>query len=88
MGRNHVYRARRAREAFRNDWNLLGRMPTEAQLLREIRYYTRLATQMHLSQDSTDRWRESLYRAHASHRKKLLAALRDGRPEAWFEYPD
>ena len=88
MGRHHVHRSERAREAFQNDWNLLGRTPTESQLVREISYYTLLAFKMRLSRNTADGWRESLYRAHASHRKKLLAALRDGRPEAWFEYPD
>ncbi len=75
-------------EAYRNDWNLLTKIPTEAQLRREIRYYLRLAMHARNSSDMNNRWRERLYRDHASHRRKLLAALRDGRPEAWPEYPD
>ena len=81
-------RFQKVSEAYRDDWNLLTRIPTEAQLRKEIRYYLRLAIQARHSPDADSRWRERLYRDHASHRRKLLAALRDGRPEAWLEYPD
>ena len=88
MLRKRLSRFQQVSEAYQNDWNLLTRIPTEAQLRKEIRYYLRLADQARHSPDPSSRWRERLYRDHASHRRKLLAALRDGRPEAWLEYPD
>ncbi len=88
MLRRRLSRFQKVSEAYRDDWNLLTRIPTEAQLRKEIRYYLRLAIQARDSADANSRWRERLYRDHASHRRKLLAALRDGRPEAWLEYPD
>ena len=88
MLRRRLSRIKKVAEAYRNDWNLLTETPSEAQLRKEIRYYLRLAIQARNSPDTSSRWRERLYRDHASHRRKLLAALRDGRPEAWLEYPD
>ncbi len=88
MLRKRLSRFQKVSEAYRDDWNLLTRIPTEAQLRKEIRHYLRLAIQVRHSPDAKSRWRERLYRDHASHRRKLLAALRDGRPEAWLEYPD
>ena len=88
MRRRRSSRFQKVSEAYRDDWNLLTSIPTEAQLRKEIRYYLRLAIQARHSPDPDHRWRERLYRDHASHRRKLLAALKDGRPEAWLEYPD
>ena len=88
MLRKRLSRFQKVSEAYRNDWSLLTTPPTEAQLRKEIRHYLRLALQARNSADINSRWRERLYRDHASHRRKLLAALRDGRPEAWMEYPD
>ncbi len=88
MLRRRLSRFQKAKEAYRSDWNLLTETPTEAQLRQEIRHYLRLAVLARNSPDANSRWRERLYEDHASHRRKLLAALRDGRPEAWLEYPD
>lgn len=88
MIRRRISRFQRVSEAYQNDWSLLTIVPTEAQLRKEIRYYLRLAIQARNSPDTSSHWRERLYQDHASHRRKLLAALRDGRPEAWLEYPD
>ncbi len=74
-------------KAYRDDWHTLDHRPTESQLRREIAYYEGLAAQLRRSMDPSERWKQHLYKDHASHRRKLLAALRDGRPEAWVEYP-
>ncbi len=69
-----------------NDWYTGGTAPSEQQLREEIAQYERKCAALTGEADGDDRGVLSLYEAHALHRKKLLAAVRDGRPEAWLEY--
>lgn len=87
MARRDVIPPRDVAKAYRDDWRTLDHRPTERQLRREIRYYERLAAQLRRLMNPSLRWKQHLYEDHANHRRKLLAALRDGRPEAWVEYP-
>ena len=88
MVKRHAPRHARPSVAYASDWNSLNRKPTAEELRLEIKYFERKASEARRSQDPEERWKYSLYRDHANHRRKLLAALRDGRPEAWFEYLD
>ena len=67
-------------------WYTGGPAPSERQLREEIVYYERKCAALTGETDDEDHGAISLYQAHALHRKKLLAAVRDGRPEAWLEY--
>ena len=67
-------------------WYTGGTPPSEQQLREEIAYYERKCAELARKADGIELGALSLYRAHALHRKKLLAAVRDGRPEAWQEY--
>jgi len=87
MVRRDAIATRDVAKAYGDDWRMLDHRPTERQLRREIMYYERLAAQLRRSIDPGEKWKQHLYEEHASHRRKLLAALRDGRPEAWVEYP-
>ena len=74
------------RIADSNEWHVIDNPPTEAQLLEEISEYERKIARVRTSGDYHQAWKLHLYRAHLTHRRKLLAAIRDGRPEAWAEY--
>ncbi len=74
--------------AYAEDWEAISTPPTTEVLLREIDFYERRAREVLESEPPEQGWKHSLYRDHASHRRKLLAAVRDGHPEAWVNYPD
>ena len=59
---------------------------TEDALLREIVQLELQAAALGDPSDWGVRGIQLLYRINAQHRKRLLAAIRDGRPEAWAEY--
>ena len=67
-------------------WYTGGTPPSEDRLRAEIDYYERKSVDLARRMNDRNRIAVSLYKAHALHRKKLLAAVRDGRPEAWQEY--
>lgn len=69
-----------------DDWYTGGTPPSEQQLRDEIAYYERKCAELASKVHGQDHGVLSLCQAHALHRKKLLAAVRDGRPEAWLEY--
>jgi hypothetical protein len=70
-----------------DSWYIGGDTPSEAQLRREIAYYENKARELARKSPARSGGALSLYEAHAIHRRKLLAALQDGRPESWLEYP-
>lgn len=70
------------------EWHIVTNPPTEAQLLDEIAQYERQMAHVRSAGDYHQAWKVYLFKAHISHRRKLLAAVRDGRPQAWAEYPD
>ncbi len=74
--------------AYAEDWEAITTPPTTEILLREIAFYERRAREVLESEPPEQHWKSSLYRDHASHRRMLLAAVRDGCPEAWVNYPD
>jgi len=61
---------------------------TETDLLRDISYYEGKATDLERSSLPERHGMVTVYRYSAQQRRKMLAALRDGRPDAWREYPD
>ncbi len=61
---------------------------TEEILLQEIEYYERKARGVIVPTTRHQRGMLQVYRTLASHRRRLLAAFRDGRPEEWWKYSD
>lgn len=61
---------------------------SETDLLRDISYYEAKATDLERSSLPGRHAMVTVYRYSAQQRRKMLAALRDGRPDAWREYPD
>jgi hypothetical protein len=70
-----------------DSWYVGGEPPSEAQLRREIAYYEKKVRELAGKLAGPNRGALSLYQAHAIHRRKLLAAVQDGRPESWLQYP-
>ena len=60
---------------------------TEAAIREEIAYYERKAQDVSRGSVRQDAELRECYLAFARRRQQLLAAVRDGRPEAWREYP-
>lgn len=59
---------------------------TEQNILEDIRYFE---ARLHSSDSAADSHSRAMSRVYASllaHRRQMLAALRDGRPDAWYEY--
>ena len=86
--RSHVPTSTPRDTAFAKDWEAITSPPTVQVLLREIDFYERRAREVLESEPPEQHWKYFLYRDHASHRRMLLAAVRDGHPEAWVNYPD
>ena len=61
-----------------------GGSPSEHALLIEINHFEQLAA---LSAEGDSPQAQSLYTEFARRRRQLLAAIRDGHPEAWRDYP-
>ncbi len=59
---------------------------TEDILRQEIDYYENKVKDVVVPTTRHQRGMLQVYRTLASHRKKLLAAFRDGRPEEWLHY--
>lgn len=60
----------------------------EAAIRDEIFYFERKAEEVSdMEQASTNHTLREAYLPFAQRRRQLLAALRDGRPEAWRQYP-
>ncbi|MDJ0861181.1 MAG: hypothetical protein QNJ87_00185 [Gammaproteobacteria bacterium] len=71
-----------------SEWHVISNPPSEAQLLDEIAGFEREMERVRSVGGYHQAWKVYLFKAHISHRKKLLAAVRDGRPQAWAEYPE
>lgn len=60
---------------------------TPERLLRDIAYYEGKAQAIDAAAGPEEQGMRAVYRAIASDRHRLLAALEDGHPEAWTDYP-
>ncbi|HEX7046457.1 MAG TPA: hypothetical protein VF275_02635 [Gammaproteobacteria bacterium] len=58
----------------------------EANILADIRYFEARIETAAASGDSRDQAMRRVYASLLAHRRQMLAALRDGRPDAWYEY--
>jgi hypothetical protein len=66
--------------------NAIAQGLTEQAILADIRYFEdKLARQPEPS-TSYERAMQRVYASLLAHRRQVLAAFRDGRPEAWYEY--
>ncbi len=59
---------------------------TEEEILSDIAYFGERLDQLGSPSSVYERARKHVYTVLLRHRKQLLAAYRDGRPEAWPEY--
>ena len=59
---------------------------TEADLLRDIAYYESRAADLAQCARTSHLGLATIYRYSAKQRRQMLAALKDGRPDAWMEY--
>lgn len=59
---------------------------TENEVLSDIRYFEDRLDEIRHAESVYQRARRNVYRILLRHRRQLLAAIRDGRPEAWTEY--
>ncbi|MGD8574167.1 MAG: hypothetical protein PVJ40_04380, partial [Gammaproteobacteria bacterium] len=58
----------------------------EDEVLADIEYFATRLSSLDTSDNSYDQARRHVYEILLAHRRQLLKALRDGRPEAWPEY--
>jgi hypothetical protein len=66
--------------------NAIARSISEESILEDIRYFQKRLDAIGNPVDSHDRAMHRVYSSLLAHRRQMLAAYRDGRPEAWFEY--
>lgn len=59
---------------------------TEANILADIRYFESRIESAASDGDSRNQAMKRVYASLLAHRRQMLAALRDGRPDAWYEY--
>lgn len=58
----------------------------EANILADIRYFEERVSAATAAQDGHSKAMRRVYVSLLAHRRQMLAALRDGRPDAWYEY--
>ena len=73
-------------QEFRLTQQSAGAALTEAGLLRDIAYYESKAADLEQSARPGRLGLVTVYRYSAKQRRQMLAALKDGRPDAWMEY--
>jgi hypothetical protein len=67
--------------------NAIARGLTEEAILADIRYFeTKVQSGKQQPGTSYERAMQRVYASLLAHRRQVLAAFRDGRPEAWYEY--
>lgn len=66
--------------------NAIALAVNEDNIVEDIRYFQRRLEAIGEPDDSHDRAMHRVYTSLLAHRRQMLAAYRDGRPEAWFEY--
>lgn len=59
---------------------------TERNILEDIRYFEARLQRSTAANDSHARAMSRVYSSLLAHRRQMLVALRDGRPDAWYEY--
>lgn len=60
----------------------------EASILADIAYFEDRLRELDEPRSDRGEAMERVYQALLAHRRRMLAAWRDGRPERWFEYDD
>lgn len=66
--------------------NAIARGLTEEAILADIRYFEAKVQAVKQPGSSYERAMQRVYASLLAHRRQVLAAFRDGRPEAWYEY--
>lgn len=60
---------------------------SEQEVLADIRHFEEELSRMTEASDSHALAMRAVYRNLLDHRRKLLAAWRDGHPDEWYRYP-
>lgn len=58
----------------------------EANIIADIRYFEERIASADSTRDGHAKAMRRVYASLLAHRRQMLAALRDGRPDAWYEY--
>lgn len=58
----------------------------EANITADIRYFEERIASADASADVHAKAMRRVYASLLAHRRQMLAAVRDGRPDAWYEY--
>lgn len=66
--------------------NAIARGLTEEAILADIRYFEAKVSAASAPGTTYERAMQRVYASLLAHRRQVLAAFRDGRPEAWYEY--
>jgi hypothetical protein len=66
--------------------NAIARGLTEDAIVADIRYFEGKVREVGVPGTSYERAMLRVYASLLAHRRQVLAAFRDGRPEAWYEY--
>lgn len=66
--------------------NAIANGVSETSILEDIDYFERRLAALGEPADSHGRAMHRVYTSLLAHRRQVLAAFRDGRPEAWYEY--
>lgn len=58
----------------------------EQAILADIRYFEDKVRELDAPRTGYERAMQRVYRSLLAHRRQILAAWRDGRPDRWYEY--
>lgn len=66
--------------------NAIAKEVTESAIREDIQYFESRIRELGEASSSHERAMLRVYSSLLSHRRQMMAAYRDGRPDAWFEY--
>lgn len=66
--------------------NAINHGVTEANILADIRYFEERMQALDAEDGNRGSAMQRVFASLLAHRRQMLAALRDGRPDAWYEY--
>jgi hypothetical protein len=68
------------------DGEAIHRSLDESAILADIRYFEDKVRELDAPRTSYEHAMQRVYRSLLTHRRQILAAWRDGRPDRWYEY--
>lgn len=70
------------------DGDAIHRKLDEPAILADIAYFEGKVREIGAPHSNYERAMQRVYQSLLTHRRQILAAWRDGRPERWYEYGD